>query len=96
MLLAAGMYAYIAPQPDGLENRSWGADGAAWVHDAGLVILPWDKLRATADPRARSSTFADAVYAAAVDTAGWPADLVGPRYDGWHASRTPPATPSST
>lgn len=86
----AAMYAYIAPQPDGLENRSWDADGASWIADEGLVVLPWEALRATADPHRTIVAFADAVYAAAVEAAGWPADLVGPRFDGWHASRTPP------
>jgi hypothetical protein len=46
----AGMYAYIWPQPEGLEGRSWGVDGAAWHPDAGLVLLPWATLRETADP----------------------------------------------
>ena len=27
---------------------------------------------------------------AAVELAGWPARLTGPRFDGWYASRTPP------
>jgi hypothetical protein len=35
--------------------------------------------------------FGDAVYDAAVEAAGWPPHLVGPRFDGWHMSRTPPA-----
>jgi hypothetical protein len=42
-------------------------------------------------PHSAIVSFADAVYDAAVETAGWPADLVGPRFDGWHASRTAPA-----
>ncbi|MES4903406.1 MULTISPECIES: DUF5996 family protein [unclassified Streptomyces] len=85
-----GMYAYIWPQPDGLEGRSWGVDGAAWHPDAGLVLLPWAVLRETADPHQAIVTFGDAVYDAAVETAGWPSDLVGPRCDGWYMSRTPP------
>jgi hypothetical protein len=88
---AAAVYAYIAPQPDGLEGCTWGTDGATWNPDAGLVVLPWETLRTTPDPQRTIVAFADAVYAAAVQTAGWPADLVGPRYDGWYASRTPPA-----
>jgi hypothetical protein len=88
---ATGMYAYIAPQPHGLENRWWGTESATWLPGAGLVVLPWESLRATADPRGTIVAFADAVYAAAVETADWPADLVGARFDGWHASRTPPA-----
>ncbi|AVH58630.1 MULTISPECIES: DUF5996 family protein [Streptomyces] len=86
----AGMYAYIWPQPDGLEGRSWGVEGAAWHPDAGLVQLPWDKLRETPDPHQAIVAFGDAVYEAAVETAGWPSDLVGPRVDGWYMSRTPP------
>jgi hypothetical protein len=85
-----GMYAYIWPQPDGLEGRSWGVDGAAWHPDAGLVLLPWTTVRDTADPHQAIVAFGDAVYDAAVETAGWPPDLVGPRFDGWHMSRTPP------
>jgi hypothetical protein len=91
---AAGMYAYIAPQPDGLEGRSWGVEDASWVPEAGLVVWPWDAVRASADPHAAIVSFADAVYDAAVETARWPPDLVGPRFDGWHASRTPPAATS--
>ncbi len=87
----AGMYAYIWPQPDGLGGRSWGVEGAAWHPDAGLVRLPWAKLRETADPHQAIVAFGDAVYDAAVETAGWPSNLVGPRVEGWYMSRTPPA-----
>ncbi|MFD8377305.1 DUF5996 family protein [Streptomyces sp. NPDC059679] len=87
----AGMYAYIWPQPDGLEGRSWGVDGAAWNPDAGLVLLPWATLRDTPNPHQSIVAFGDAVYDAAVETAGWPSDLVGPRCDGWYMSRTPPS-----
>lgn len=86
-----GMYAYIWPQPDGLGDRSWGVEGAAWHPDAGLVRLPWAKLRETADPHQAIVAFGDAVYDAAVETAGWPSDLVGPRVEGWYMSKTPPA-----
>ncbi|MFJ8924637.1 DUF5996 family protein [Streptomyces sp. NPDC102415] len=86
----AGMYAYIWPQPDGLEGRSWGVDGAVWNADAGLVLLPWDRLGETADPHQAIVAFGDAVYDAAVELGGWPSDLIGPRVDGWYMSRTPP------
>jgi len=88
---AAGMYAYIWPQPDGLDGRFWGVEGAAWYPEAGLVLLPWSLLRDQDDPHQAIVSFGDAVYQAAVETAGWPADLIGPRCDGWHMSRTPPA-----
>ncbi|WP_370369220.1 DUF5996 family protein [Catenulispora sp. GP43] len=87
-----GMYAYIWPQPEGLERCDWGVEGAAWHPDEGLVLLPWLTLRQMADPHQAIITFGDAVYAAAVRTAGWPAELVGPRCDGWHMSTVPPDT----
>jgi hypothetical protein len=87
---AAGMYAYIWPQPNGLDGRSWGVDGAVWDADAGLVLLPWSVLGEQDDPRRAIVSFGDAVYQAAVETAGWPSNLIGPRCDGWHMSRTLP------
>ncbi|WP_330461501.1 DUF5996 family protein [Streptomyces sp. NBC_00820] len=84
-----GMYAYIWPQPDGLEGRSWGVEGANWYPEAGLALLPWDNLRRLPDPHRAIVKFGEAVYDAAVQTAGWPPDLFGPRVDGWYASRTP-------
>ncbi|MFG3024749.1 DUF5996 family protein [Streptomyces sp. NPDC048254] len=85
-----GMYAYIWPPPDG--DRSWGVEGAAWHPDAGLVRLPWARLRETADPHQVIMAFGDAVHDAAVETAGWPSELVGPRVEGWYMSRTPPGS----
>ena len=88
---AAGMYAYIWPQPGGLDGRSWGVDGANWNPDAGLVLLPWSVLREQDDPQGAIVSFGGAVYEAAIEMAGWPSNLIGPRCDGWHMSRTPPA-----
>ena len=88
---AAGMYAYIWPQPDGLAGRTWGVEGAQWNPDAGLVLLPWSVLRAQEDPSSAVVDFGNAVYQAAVELAGWPADLIGPECDGWYMSRTPPS-----
>ncbi|MFC7219552.1 DUF5996 family protein [Streptomyces polyrhachis] len=86
----AYLYAYIWPQPDGLEGREWGVAGANWIEKEGLVVLPWNALRATDDPHAAVVDFGNAVYEAAVATAGWPANLIGPVCDGWHMSTTHP------
>lgn len=87
----AAVYAYIAPQPDGIGQHAWGPAGSAWLPEAGLAVLPWHDAVAADDPAQAIIEFGDAAYAAAVDLAGWPANLVGPRFDGWHASHTPPA-----
>ena len=87
----AALYAYIAPQPQGVEERNWGAPGAVWSADAGLAAFPWNEVIAAKDPDQAIVDFGDAAYDAAVHLAGWRADLVGPRFDGWYASHTPPA-----
>ncbi|MEO6942073.1 MAG: DUF5996 family protein [Terrimesophilobacter sp.] len=87
----AALFAYIAPQPLGVEQRSWGAPGAVWLADAGFAAFPWSEVIAAEDPSQAIVDFGDAAYAAAVDLADWPSDLVGPRFSGWHASHTPPA-----
>jgi hypothetical protein len=56
----------------------------------GLAVLPRDVVAASGHPQEAVVAFADAAYDAAVELAGWPARLAGPRFDGWHASRTPP------
>jgi len=68
-------------QPDGLEVAR-GAESARWfrsrTHRAAL-----EGLRCSEDPGQTVLDFADAVYLAAVETAGWPPDLVGERLSGW-------------
>ena len=87
----AGFYAYIEPAPAGVEKWDWATPGAAWDAAAGLAVLPWDTIAAAGQPASAVIAFADSAYQAAVNLAGWPAGLAGPRFDGWHASRTPPA-----
>ncbi len=89
-----GLYAYVAPEPKGMEGRSWGVPGAGWDVEHRVVQLAWADLLRTPDPLAAIVTFGDAVYAAAVQLAGWPADLVDRRQSGWTASTTPPSLPS--
>lgn len=91
----ASFYAYISPAPDGLDEADFGVPGAAWNPQAGLVLLPWEAVRLNSDPAATVVRFADAVYAVAVEKAGWPRDLVGPRLDGWQAGLQPIFEPGS-
>jgi len=85
----AAFYAYIEPAPAGVDRWDWGTAGAAWDPAAGLAVLSWEAAVAAGQPREAVIAFADAAYRAAVDLAGWPGGLAGPRYDGWYASRTP-------
>ncbi len=82
----AAFYAYISPEPEGIDAVDFEVAGAAYDPNAGLVVLPWDAVRATDDPQATVVRFADAVYEAAVGLGGWPANLVAERHDGWYAS----------
>ena len=91
----AAFYAYAEPAPSGIESWRWGMSGAAWDTAAGLAVLPWEVAAASGHPQEAVVAFADAAYDAAVELAGWPARLTGPRFDGWHASRTPPDRPVS-
>jgi hypothetical protein len=84
-----GIYAYVAPPPEGLAEADLGVPEARWVPEAGLIVLPWDAVRLSEDPYGTVLRFADAVYDAAVALGGWPPDLVGVRRDGWYASRNP-------
>lgn len=86
-----GFYAYISPPSDGIESAELGVEGAMFNAEAGLAFLPWEVVRTRSDPHDEVVRFADAVYAAAVALGGWPADLVAPRHDGWHAAEHPVA-----
>jgi hypothetical protein len=82
----ASFFAYISPPPDGIADFDFGVKGAAFNATAGLISLPWEKVRTSDNPHATVLKFGDAVYDAAVKLGGWPTDLVGPRIDGWYAS----------
>ncbi len=86
---AASFYAYISPAPDGINAVDFGIEGAVYVPQAELIVLPWDVVRASDDPHAAVLRFADAVYDAAIKLGGWPTDLTGARLDGWYASTHP-------
>lgn len=54
-------------------------------------LLDSDVVVESADPRRAIVAFGETVYEAAVETAGWPADVIGSRCDGWRMRTTPPA-----
>ncbi|MDL4774645.1 DUF5996 family protein [Actinomadura xylanilytica] len=68
-------YAYAHPEPDGLTAQPLAPDGAAHWEQTGTTHqarLPWDQVRAAADPRGTVLDFLQSAYAAGAITARWP------------------------
>ena len=66
----AAFYSYAYPEPPGFRAQPAGT-GARFEASLGEFILPYDRVRAAADPDALLLEFLAATYAAAADTAGW-------------------------
>ncbi|HKT16920.1 MAG TPA: DUF5996 family protein [Stellaceae bacterium] len=66
----AAFYAYAYPEPKGFRERAM-PKGAAFEPALGEFILPYDTLRAAADPEALLLEFLEASYAAAADLGNW-------------------------
>ena len=74
----AAFYSYAYPQPNGFRERPVTA-GAYFDTKLGEFILPYDTVRAAADPAALLLDFLSSTYAAAAETGGWErAQLEGP------------------
>lgn len=52
----AAFFAYMYPKPDGIEHARW------WNDELGELILPYDDVRATDDPRATLREFVDYAF----------------------------------
>lgn len=67
-------YSYTAPEPHGLREQPL-ARGAQWQGSGGgsLALLPYDAVRATADPAATLLEFYESAYRAGTSAAGWDA-----------------------
>ena len=66
----AAFYSYAYPEPPGFRDRPVTA-GAYFDAKLGEFILPYDKVRAAADPDALLLDFLSTTYAAAADCGGW-------------------------
>jgi hypothetical protein len=66
----AAFYSYAYPEPPGYRDRTV-TPGAAFDTKLGEFILPYDAVRAAADPDALLLDFLAATYAAAADAGGW-------------------------
>ena len=72
-------YAYVVPQPDGLERAPVRPRAARWDGALGEFVLPYDELRRAASPEEDLLAFFQAAYEASADLGGWDrAALEGP------------------
>lgn len=67
----AAYYAYAYPEPPGFAAAPVGPDGAFYSSDFHEFVLPYDRVRASANPDQALLEFFQSAYAAAADRAGW-------------------------
>jgi hypothetical protein len=68
-------YAYTSPKPEGIEAAVVQPDGAFWSSELGEFLLPYDVVRAAADPRGALLEFLESTYAAGAERAGFDPEL---------------------
>jgi hypothetical protein len=64
-------YAYTYPTPDGYAQATVQPPEAAWSTELGEFVLPYDAVRAAADPDATLMLFLETTFDAAVEHAKW-------------------------
>jgi hypothetical protein len=64
-------YSYAYPEPDGYSEAKVKPAGAFYSEDMGEFILPYDDVRAAADPDRSLLDFLESTYAAAADCGTW-------------------------
>lgn len=64
-------YSYAYPEPPGYRDRDVAPAGARWDDDLGEFILPYELVRAAADPDGLLIGFLQSAYDVAAETADW-------------------------
>jgi hypothetical protein len=64
-------YSYAYPAPDGFATATVAPDAARFDTTLGEFLLPYDAVRAAADPAARLMQFLESTYRAAADLGHW-------------------------
>jgi hypothetical protein len=67
----AAFYSYAYPTPQGFAQATIEPAEAFWSAPMGEWLLPYDAVRAAADPDAALLRFLETTYRAAADLAGW-------------------------
>jgi hypothetical protein len=70
--IAPLFYAYAYPEPPGFADVQVRPTTAKWEPSLGEFVLPYDEMRAAADPDAALMDFFQSTYEAAADLAQWP------------------------
>ena len=81
-------YSYTAPEPADLRDRPLAPGDASWIEQGSgsLAVLPYDSVRASAEPRRDLLAFLQSSYEAGASLGGW--DLAGTATD-WAAEGLP-------
>jgi hypothetical protein len=66
-------YSYTAPEPAGLRSQPLRPGRAVWTESGSgsLAVLPYEEVRAAADPRTTLLDFLESAYRAGAGLAGW-------------------------
>ena len=72
---SAAFFSYAYPTRSGFGQAAVGPSGAFWSEALGEWMLPYDAVRAAADPDAALLAFLSSSYRAASDLAGWDGGL---------------------
>jgi len=68
---ASAFYAYAAPQPEGFKTAPVEPAEAFYSDASSFFVLPYDAVRAAADPESSLLQFCQTTYEAAANTGGW-------------------------
>jgi len=71
----AAFYSYAYPSPPGFADARVEPAGALWSDALGEWLLPYETVRAAADPDAAALRFLESTYRAAADLARWDPSL---------------------
>jgi hypothetical protein len=69
-------YAYAYPEPERFPQAAVHPPQAAYSHELGQFLLPYEAARGAADPDGTVLAFFESTYAAATELAGWDPSLV--------------------
>src|SRR5215203_3367534 len=64
-------YSYTAPEPEGLTDYPLSPEGASWLPEGGMALLPYEEVRNSSSPTKTLLEFLESAYRAGAKSAGW-------------------------